>query len=417
MLFSKKRKKLLKSAPFFGFIMIVSLVISGVISGCRSVDREKDISKKPFLQKLSLSNYPDFTDDLDYAGLESGIEQSLSYLGKVPPDRNFILGNDKFSAAHMIKSFQHFLSFIKTKPSENKLRDFIKRHYSVYKSGGSAAEGKILVTGYYEPVLDGSLNKSLEYIFPVYSRPDDLVTINLSLFSSQFRGKKIVGRFADETVLPYYDRKNIDEGIILEKKAKILAWVNDRVDLFFLHIQGSGKIHLDNGDIINVHYHATNGRPYRSIGKLLIEKGKIPKSEMSMQKIREYLHQHPEELDEVLTYNPSYVFFKTEETAPIGYLGVKLIPGRSIALDRTIFPLGAMAFIETEKPLIDDSSKIHAWADCKRFVLNHDTGGAIKGPARIDLFWGNGTYAEIAAGHMQQSGNLFFLVLNKNETR
>ncbi len=399
------------SKSVFFFVLVVLTIF--LASGCM----KKEILQKPFLQKLSPSDYPDFIDDLDYAGLESGIEGSLIYLRKVPPDRNFSFGTDTFSVAHMIRSLQFFRSFLKTKPSQNKLRDFIKRHYSVYQSTGSDSKGDILFTGYYEPLLYGSLARSPEYRFPVYAKPDDLVTINLSLFASRFKGEKVVGRFAGDTVLPYYNRSEINTGNYLEAKAKVLAWVNDRVALFFLHIQGSGKVQLDNGEIINVHYHTTNGRPYRSIGKFLIETGRIPASEMSMQRIREYLHHNPEQLDAVLNYNPSYIFFKTEEKGPVGYLGVKLVAGRSIASDRKIFPLGAMAFIETEKPLIDDSGKVRAWTDCSRFVLNHDTGGAIKGPARVDLFWGNGRYAEIAAGHMKQTGRLFFLVLNKNGIR
>lgn len=378
------------------------------------MDKKKDISSQFALQKLTLSKYPDFKDDLEYSDLEEGIGQSLLYLNKLPSEREFKFGNDKFTTTHMIRSFQYFLSFLKTEPSKNELNDFIRLHYSVYQSRGSDIDGDILVTGYYEPVLSGSLNRNEEYQYPVYSRPDDLVTIDLALFSSGLKGKKIVGRFAGKTVLPYYDRLAITKGAISAVNGNVLAWVKDRVDLFFLHIQGSGKIKFDNGAVLNVHYHGTNGKPYRSIGRLLIDKGKIPAAEMSMQKIREYLHQHPEELDQTLNYNPSYVFFKTEIESPIGFLGVKLVPGRSIALDKRLFPLASMAFIETEKPLIDDSGKIHNWTDCKRFVLNHDTGGAIKGQARADLFWGNGIYAEIAAGHMQQSGKLYFLILKQD---
>ena len=130
-----------------------------------------------------------------------------------------------------------------------------------------------------------------------------------------------------------------------------------------------------------------------------------------MQKIRAYLYDYPEEAETVLNYNPSYVFFKIEEDGPIGYLEVKLTPGRSIALDRRLFPLAGLAFIKTHKPLINSSGKIYKWSAFSRFVLNQDTGGAIKGPGRGDLFWGDGTYAEIAAGHMQHHGTLYFLVL------
>jgi len=212
-------------------------------------------------------------------------------------------------------------------------------------------------------------------------------------------------------VVPYYERSAIDTEGVLEGRAEVLAWVEDPVDIFFLQIQGSGKVYLDNGEVINVGYQTTNGQPYRSIGKLLIDEEKISVEEMSMQKIREYLHNHPEEIDTVLNHNPSYVFFTIEPDGPLGNINVKLTPGRSIALDRRIFPKAALAFIQTEKPVIDSTGQIHSWLPFTRFALNQDTGGAIRGPGRADLFWGNGPYAEIAAGHLKHTGELYFLVL------
>ena len=234
-------------------------------------------------------------------------------------------------------------------------------------------------------------------------------------FSSQFKNKKIVGRAVGQTVVPYYDRKEVEKPDFLLNHTEPLAWVSDRVDLFFLHIQGSGKIILDNGNTMNVHYHVSNGRPYRSIGKLLIEQEKIERSKMSMQAIRSYLKNNPSELDAVLNYNPSYVFFKIEADGPFGSLEVKLTPGRSIALDWRLFPAAALAFMETKLPLVTGDGEIQNWSDCSRFVLNQDTGGAIRGPGRADLFWGDGPYAELAAGHMQHNGKLYFLVLKSKE--
>ena len=198
---------------------------------------------------------------------------------------------------------------------------------------------------------------------------------------------------------------------MLTGKAKPLAWLKDNVDLFFLQIQGSGKVYLNTGQLLNVHYHTTNGHPYRSIGKLLINEGKIPRSQMSMQAIRAYLQKHPHEVQRILNYNPSYVFFKTEKEGPLGYIGVRITPARTIALDRRIFPPAALTFIETKQPLVDGDGNIYQWIDFTRFALNQDTGGAIRGPGRADLFWGNGPYAEIAAGHMQHHGKLYFLML------
>ncbi|MGD8981469.1 MAG: MltA domain-containing protein [Desulfobacterales bacterium] len=382
-----------------------------MFTGCGIFKKRPPEIKETALIRIDSSAYPDFFDDMDYDGLENCILGSISYLNRVPPTKTFRFGQEIFNTAHMMRSIEHFLDFIRTKPSKDELIRYIKNNYLVYATEGIDNPEPVLFTGYFEPVLQGSLNKDTEYQFPIYARPDDLTTIDLSLFSQQFKGETIVGRYIDQRVVPYYDRKEIEHQGLLEGKVKEIAWLKDRLDLFFLQIQGSGKIYLDNGDIINVHYHGSNGQPYRSIGKLLIDEGKITREDISMQKIRDYLRNHPEEIETVLNYNPSYVFFKVEKDGPLGSLEVKLTPGRSIALDRHLFPPAGLAFIETKKPLINGDGTIHKWTAFSRFVLNQDTGGAIRGPSRADLFWGNGPYAEIAAGYMQEFGKLYFLIL------
>jgi len=394
---------------FFGII----IAFAWMTAGCTLFIGEPP--KDAIMQRISSYSYPPFSDDLEYNGLQHSISMSLSYLYKIPQDRIFVFGKDRYDTRHMIQSLEYFLEYIEQNPSSRELKDFIRSHYRVYRSVGRDGRGEVLYTGYYEPHLRGSLNQNAEYQFPIYARPDDLISIDLSLFSEKYSGEKIIGRISEQTVVPYHDRKEIDSEGALKGKAQALAWVKDPVDIFFLHIQGSGKIYLDNGDVINVHYHTTNGQPYRSIGKLLIDEEKIPLEQMSMQRIRAYLHEHPEEMETVFNYNPSYVFFKIEPDGPLGNINVRLTPGRSIALDRKIFPPAALAYIETEKPLVDGTGDISGWTKCSRFALNQDTGGAIKGAGRADLFWGSGQYAEIAAGHLKHPGELYFLIL-KPET-
>ncbi len=391
------------------FIIIYAVIFALLVSSCKPM--VKPPTSDNAMERISSWSYPDFLDDMTYDGLEHSILQSLSYLNKIPDDRQFIFGEDQYNTEHIIKSMQHFLDYIQTRPTSQDLKGFIQSDYRIYRSVGRNGKGEVLYTGYYEPLLKGSLVRSEQYRFPIYTRPRDLITIDLSLFHKKFKGEKIIGRYTDQSVVPYYDRSEIETDGVLEDKAEVLAWAEDPVDVFFLQIQGSGKVQLDNGEVFNVHYQTTNGRPYRSIGKLLIDEEKISVADMSMQKIREYLHNHPDEIDTVLNYNPSYVFFKIEPNGPLGNINVKLTPGRSIALDRRIFPPAALAFIETEKPLIDDAGQIHSWQRFSRFALNQDTGGAIRGPGRADLFWGTGPYAEIAAGHLKHTGSLYFLVL------
>ena len=399
-----------KSKVVYPAITVLVIVFTLVLFGC--TPSAKKAVKENIMEPISSWSLPEFSDDMGYNGLEHSILKSLSYLKKIPADREFVFGQDRYNTDHMIVSLQQFLDFIQTQPSRQELNKFIQSNYRVYRSVGRDGWGEVLYTGYYEPHLRGSLIRAEEYQFPIYSRPEDLIAIDLSLFNEKYNGQKIIGRYTDQkTVVPYYERSAIDTEGVLEGRAEVLAWVEDPVDIFFLQIQGSGKVYLDNGEVINVGYQTTNGQPYRSIGKLLIDEEKISVEEMSMQKIREYLHNHPEEMDTVLNHNPSYVFFTIEPDGPLGNINVKLTPGRSIALDRRIFPKAALTFIQTEKPVIDSTGQIHSWLPFTRFALNQDTGGAIRGPGRADLFWGNGPYAEIAAGHLKHAGELYFLVL------
>jgi peptidoglycan lytic transglycosylase A len=403
----------MKPKPYKNIILIFlfSYLFFPFFTGCALLKEKPPEIKKTALIRIDPSRYPDFLDDMDYDGLAYCIAESIVYLNRIPPTIEFRFGQDVYDRSHMIRSLERFLDFIRTKPSEDRLIKYIRDNYLVYTSMGSDHSKQVLFTGYYEPILEGSLEKDATYKFPVYTRPDDLTTVDLSLFSPQFEGKTIIGRYTNQSIVPYYDRREIENKGLLEGKVSAIAWLKNRIDLFFLQIQGSGKIYLDDGESFNVHYQATNGQPYRSIGKLLVDEGKIPLEEISMQKIRNYLHHHPQEIDAVLNYNPSYVFFKIEQNGPMGCLQVELTPGRSIALDRHLFPPGALAFIETKKPLISGDGVIHKWSGLSRFVLNQDTGGAIHGPGRADIFWGSGPYAEIAAGHMQEFGSLYFLIL------
>ncbi len=394
-------------------LIIFLFLVGWLFAGCTAIEKKEPTEEPLPLNMLSPLEYPDFSDDMFFDGLEFAIDQSLQYLERLSPQYRFNFGKDVVDAAHMKKSLTVFRKFLQKKPSAEEIKNFILKKFDVYASIGSPKNGKVLFTGYYEPHLEGSLRPSPEFTIPIYSIPRDLVSINLSLFSKELEGKKIMGRWNGKTFIPYHERSEIDFENALMDKANPLLWVKDPVDAFFLHIQGSGRVYLQNGTSINLHYHSVNGRPYRSIGKYLIETGKISLTEMSMQKIRQYLTTHPEEIKTILSYNPSYVFFRIEEKGPLGAINVILTPGRSIATDRRIFPMSALAFIKTKKPYIDGNGRIDSWSGFSRFVLNQDMGGAIKGPGRADLFWGSGKYASLAAGHMQHPGKLYFLVLKK----
>ncbi|MEJ2097860.1 MAG: MltA domain-containing protein [Deltaproteobacteria bacterium] len=369
------------------FRLLVTVFALTSLTGCGLFFKKPAITQKTSLIKLAPSDYPVFSDTYVFENLKESIQRSLDYFKRVPPDREYYFGSDTVSAQRMIATLQYFLNFVQTHPSQGQLTHFINSNFMVYQSVGSNRRHEVLFTGYFEPVIQGSLSKSAEYCYPIYALPSDLIFADLSLFSSQFPKERIIGRLEGNQLIPYYNRREIEE------------------------IQGSGKIQLDTGSVLHVHYQASNGHPYRSIGRLLIDEGKISKEEMSMQKIRTYLEENPHEIKRILNHNPSYVFFQLEPEGPIGSLQEKLTAARSIALDYRIFPSGALAYVETVRPELDATGHISQWIDLNGFVLNQDTGGAIRGPGRADFFWGSGHYAKLAAGHMQHPGSLFFLVL------
>ncbi|MDL2269510.1 MltA domain-containing protein [Desulfosarcina sp. OttesenSCG-928-A07] len=356
--------------------------------------------------RLDRADYPDFSDGLLLDNLVHGIDQSLVYLSKLPETRVFQFGPDSYTCRHLVESLVRLRNVVQTRPDPAALTRFITDHYRVYRSVGGPGGG-MLFTGYYEPHLHGSLVPDGRYRYPVYSLPSDLV-----ISTNKYTGKKTVGRIQGRRMVSYPDRKTIEADSGFYRKARPLAWVDNKVDLFFLHIQGSGRVYLSNGTFIRVHYDGTNGQPYRSIGKLLMDRGKILAEDMSMQAIKTYLAQHPEEVDAILNSNPSYVFFKIEASGPTGAIEVDLTPGRSVAVDRRVFPMAAPVFFQTRIPVIDGKGEIRRWMDFSAFALNQDTGGAIRGPGRVDIFWGNGPYAQIAAGHLKEPGAFFLLVLD-----
>ncbi len=361
---------------------------------------------------LSPETHPRFSDDLVYDGLSHGLRQSLAYLNRVPAERAFEFGSETYTARQMIASLTEFDRFLAQRPDADTLQAFIRKRCRVYRSSGREGGGQVLFTGYFAPELTGSPVASRRFTHPVYGRPAGLVRIDLApFFPGQARSETLFGRLAGDRVIPLPARREIERDGALREQAPALAWVDDPIALFFLHVQGSGQVRFSDGSRLHLQYDSANGHPYRSIGKLLIEAGKIPKSEMSMQRIREYLQAHPGEVQEILHQNPSYVFFRVQPGGPFGALDVPLTPGRSLATDRRIFPPGALGYIETRQPLLSAPGKIDSWGRCHRFVLNQDTGGAIRGPGRADLYIGSGDYAEVAAGHMQHEGQLYFLML------
>ncbi|MHB8846333.1 MAG: murein transglycosylase A [Nitrospirota bacterium] len=362
------------------------------------------------LEPLSWWRSVSAQDDMVFRDIAAAARQSLEYYKKIPPETAFSFGPVKVTALDMSVTLQNFLLIVENASLtvEQKIRQ-IKKEFDFYQSVGSNGRGRVLFTGYYEPMLSCRVSSDDVYKYPLYKKPDDIIEIDLTLFGNDFPRNKLAARIEGRKVLPYYSREEIDQKKALNGRNLEMLWCRDLVDIYFLQVQGSGKADIGNGDIVSILYDGQNGRQYKSLGRALIDKGAIAKENMSMPAIRDYLRQHPDEVVPLLSQNPSYVFFRMDMGPSVGNINVPLTPGRSIATDSKLLPKGALAFIETQKPVVENGA-VKEWKPFSRFVLNQDTGGAIRGPGRVDLFWGQGTEAELAAGSMQQEGKLFFLI-------
>ncbi len=362
--------------------------------------------------RVPQGEWPDFNDDLDAGSLAGAIEQSRAYLRKLPPDRSFRYGQDAYTAAHLLESLDRFGALYSGLGPGKALREALSESFILYSSVGKEGRGEVLFTGYYEPLLHGSCQREAPYQWPLYLKPDDLLEVRLGDFDEALAGRTLKGRVEGNRLVPYYTRRDIDRLGSLDGRGLELVWVDDPVEAFFLHVQGSGRVLLTDGRTLRVGYADANGHAYRSLGRRMLDLGLIKQEELSMQSIRDWLTANPDRMDELLDHNPSYVFFRVLEGDAVGNINVPLTPGRSVALDHRIFPKGALAWIASRRPVVDQG-QVAGWTDFSRFVLVQDTGGAIRGPARCDLFFGHGPDAEAAAGRLKEPGRLWFPVLKK----
>jgi membrane-bound lytic murein transglycosylase A len=341
----------------------------------------------------------DFTDDLDSASLELAIQRSIDYYESAGRDKVYRVADRVVSARQLKETITAFRTILRTTDNNADLKRKIASEFDVYRIGNGGFNDA-LFTGYYEPLLRGSLKPTETYKYPLYRLPPDLI-----------KKENKIGRMKDGKFIPYYSRREIDVDRVLQGKDLELVWVSDPVELFSLQIQGSGKIKLEDGKLVMVGYAQDNGRPFRSITKFMLEDGKIKSSEASYR--YPFLKGKEEkEIYDILSYNERYTFFRFLDKEPVGSLGQPVTPDRSIAADPDYFPEGALAFICLRKPVFDTEGHVKERVNFSRFVLNQDKGSAIKGAGRVDLFCGFGAHAEITAGTLKENGELY-LILKK----
>lgn len=284
------------------------------------------------------------------------------------------------------------------------VRNFFETHFVPHQVRNPDGSDTGLVTGYYEAMLYGSRKRGGAYQTPLYRVPDDLITVDLGSVYPDLKGRRLRGKLSGKTLIPYQSRAEIDRAPLAGKE---LLWVNDPVEAFFLEVQGSGRVQLDSGETVRVGYADQNGHPYKAIGRWFVEQGIMTPDQVSGQSIRAWIAANPARRQELLNVNPSTIFFREEKVAdprvgPRGALNVPLTPGRSIAIDRSILPLGAPVWLSTTMP--------KDGATLQRLVMGQDVGGAIRGAVRADFFFGFGPEAVDNAGLMKQRGSLWVLL-------
>lgn len=354
------------------------------------------------------SSYPDlklarsvsFHDTLDKEGLERASLRQLTVLDSLL-SRSDISKDKRVYYEEMADITKTVLSGIERPDFER----FISEKFDLYRAREA---GSVLFTGYYTPLLHGSREKSELYQYPVYGLPDDLIFVDLEKFG---KSGKVKGVVKGRELVPYYSREEIEGNSAFNQQP--VLYVDDKVALFFLHIQGSGVVEMDDGSRVRLNYEESNGYSYKSIGKDLILDNEIPKEKMSMEAIKDYFQRHPEKIDYYFNKNPSYVFFKEDTGGPYGSTNAVVTPYRSIAADAGYFPKFGLAYIETEIPDGKDEAGNIKTNPFSTLVFDQDSGGAIKGPGRVDIYFGEGDEATFRAGFMNYRGTIYYLKKKK----
>lgn len=418
--YSAPVRSIANSKPFL-LVLLVFFLVSVLLVGCQSVPvsekikrppREGDVTATTSLEAVSWSEAPSalFRDQATRSWADA-LEQSALYYRRLPAKQIFHFGSTEVTAGALAKACTE-LAEVARHEDANRLRSVLQERFRLFRSVGNR-EWDVLVTAYYEPLLRGSFTQSKRYHYPIYRRPPDLLVSKPGV-----KDRPAVYRLAKGKPVPYYSREQIDAHLFSARQSGSLAgrglellWVDSPLDAFFLHIQGSGRVALENGQMVRLGYDSANGRAYVPIGRILIDEGKISREEMTMPRLRQWLLDNPGEQKRLYFANPSYVFFRALQGESVGNINVPLTPFRSIATDHRLFPKGAPAILATTAPVFaEDGKTVTGWQPDVRWVVNQDTGGAIRGAGRVDLFVGFGENTEHRAGVMKQvDSQLYFI--------
>lgn len=346
-------------------------------------------------------------DDGDRDSLTRAVKASIHYWQGQDPGHQVNACGVSYRAQDFIASLNRFLEIVHAGDGEPDAA--IAQEFTLCQAANGQQPADLLVTGYYQPRFKASRERVSPFLYPVYRVPADM--IQARSFAEQGEAQT-VGRLEDGRLEPYWTRAEIETADRL--RGNELCYLADPAEVFILQVQGSGVVEFADGSARQLLFAGTNGRPYRSIGRLLADEGRIPLAEIDMPRIRRYLDEHLDERQRILHYNERYVFFRMTGIGPglgpVGSMGAVLTPERSVALDEAWYPKGGLFFLQTERPVVLAGESEPSWQPMARFVLSQDSGAAIKGAGRLDFFWGSGDYPELAAGVMKRPGRLYLLM-------
>ncbi|MBT3510866.1 MAG: hypothetical protein HN472_15125 [Nitrospina sp.] len=384
-------------------------------------EQNKKTAKIPG-QELGSFNTPDtlvdlngFSDDLDLGSLEKAIENQLEAMFEQEPTTPVRLGTFTLTRSRLVETLEAFLKILKQDLTPEEFNKEVTEKFFLYRVGkGKKGGQKMLFPGYYRPVIQASPERTSLYRYPIYKMPErgfqqveyktGIQLVGTHTGIEQVRKRDVDKKWRKLT------REEIDRKGALQGQGLEVGWLKDDLERFFLHIQGSGVLEFPDGSRQGVGYQGSNQYSYTGIGKLMIRDGVIKTSQGSMQGIKKYFLNNPQDISKYLYQNKRYIFFTLNNEGPRGSGGGELVGGRSIATDKSIYPAGGLAFIRVKKPVLDENNKIVRWQPISRFVVDQDTGSAIRGPGRADLYFGTGLKAGAKAGHYHERGEVYYLI-------
>ncbi|MDB5099896.1 MAG: MltA domain protein [Cyanobacteria bacterium RYN_339] len=348
-----------------------------------------------------------FPDDADKASLLASVAKTRAYLAGLHKPTLTLLGRP-IATERFRRSAARFEALVKESWGTPQFDQDLEDQFELVDP-----RTPVRFTGYHLPLLEARAKRDATYRFPLYAPPTDMLAVPLGTFKPTLAGTVLTGRVKGTLVVPYFTRTEIDDGNALANKQLEVAWVADELGRYSLMVQGSGMLHFDDGRTVNVNYAGQNGHPYTGLGKALVADGKIPMAQLSMPTIEAYFKSNPDQMHGYLNRNPSYVFFKLAPDGPFGSDGIALTSGRSIATDKSLYPSGAITYVKYPRARFDDKGQVAGWDQGGRFVCDQDTGGAITGPGRVDIFYGGGQEGARRAGTLNGMGTLSVLLLKE----